>query len=227
MKLVFIAVLLINILFFVYQFFFSNNLNTEENIPATDKSQIVLIKELNEVQLKKLQSSFIPNTDVIVKSPEDEVANICYTLGPFKRKIMIEIRSKLDILYHKKLSFEIQTTSKSTYYRIYIPPIENKVEIDKALLKLSKNSLNDHYVMTLDGRKNAIALGVYKQKTTAEKIANKAKLIGFSTIIEAITKDKNSLYRLNVYFKKSDNMKAYKKIIKQKKLKSIICSNKT
>ncbi len=239
MKLVFVSVLIINILFFVYHFFFNNHSDVEINLPITDKSQIILIKELDEDHLKKLQAlsnnndanANDENNHVSVEPNNvekvNEVADICYTLGPFSKKIITHLRSELEVIYNKKLSFEIQTTSESTYYRIYIPPLENIEEIENALLKLSKNSLNDHYVMAVDGRKNAIALGVYKEKLTAEKIANKAKAIGFSTTIEAISKDKKSLYTLNVYFKASDNMGAYNRLIKQKKLKSIICLNKT
>ena len=225
MKLVFISVLLVNILFFTYHFFLSDGSNTLADIPIMDKTQIVLIKELDEAHLRKLKASSVLNSDILVAS--NEVADVCYTFGPFEKKLITDIRSELEYLYNKKLSFEIQTTSATIYYRIYIPPIKDDVEIEKALLKLSKNSLTDHYVMTVDGRKDAIALGVYKETATAEKIAAKAKAIGFSTTIEAITKDKDSLYRLNVYFKKSDNMDAYNQLLIQKKLKSIICANKT
>jgi len=248
MKLIFIGVLLINILFFVYNTFFITDIDTaKQTILITDKSQIVLIKELNSEQLEKLQVS-LPNKEisdvdeqVLVDNisadikhekfeteeipVQEKIVNVCYSLGSLSKKVMNEVRSTLEHKYSRQLSFEIQTTSATTYYRIYIPPINDKAEIDKALLKLNKNGLDDHYVMTLNGRKNAIALGVYKQKSTAEEIAQRAKDIGFSTIIEAISKDKDSLYNLKIHFKSNNNMTDYNKLIEEKNLQSDFCKS--
>ncbi len=248
MKLIFIGVLFINILFFIYNTFFTTDTDSiKQTISIKDKSQIVLIKELNSEQLEKLQAS-PPNkdkpaiedhlsvdkmladakqenlgiSDILV---QDKVKNVCYSLGPFSKKVMNEVRSELEEKYSRQLSFDIQTTSATTYYRIYIPPINDKAEISAALLKLNKNGLDDHYVMTLNGRKNAIALGVYKQKNTAEEIAQRAKDIGFTTIVEAISKDKDSLYNLKIHFKSNNDMTDYNKLIEEKNLQSTLCNS--
>ncbi len=80
--------------------------------------------------------------------------------------------------------------------------------------------------MSIDGRKNAIALGVFKQKKAAEKIAAIAKRVGLSTTIEAISNDKNSLYKLHINFQKNHDISKYHELIKQKNLESIVCENK-
>ena len=155
MKLIFIGVLFINILFFIYNTFFTtDNDSIKQTISIKDKSQIVLIKELDSEQLEKLQAS-LPNKEKptiedhlsvdkisadakqenlgISDIPiQDKVKNVCYSLGPFSKKVMNEVRSELEQKYSRQLSFEIQTTSATTYYRIYIPPINDKAEINAA-----------------------------------------------------------------------------------------------
>lgn len=254
MKWLFVSVLLINAVYFIYNTFYNVELNIQkQKFASQDKSQLVLLEELDASELKALQDkvSLIDRTDqiltsvsepenvaantdqVIDKSIEDiipdntsKIKNLCHTLGPFTKAIMDDIRLELEKEYNKQLSFGIETTSAITYYRIYIPPLESKAKIKETLLLLDKNGLKDHYVMSIDGRKNAIALGVFKQKKAAEKIAAIAKRVGLSTTIEAISNDKNSLYKLHINFQKNHDISKYHELIKQKNLESIVCENK-
>ncbi|MCW8930997.1 MAG: hypothetical protein OQL19_12255 [Gammaproteobacteria bacterium] len=251
MKWLFIIFALLNIAYGAYNFFVVD----DSYIGATkkvfnDKSQIVLLNELDASDLKELQDKSVAakivqddtqynnlgedkstNNDEESKSEEEEVAkqtndvekNLCYKLGPFTKKVMNEVRVLLDTEYQNQLSFGIETTSDITYYRIYIPPLRDKAKIKDTLLILDKNGLKDHYVMSIDGRKNAIALGVFKERSAAEKVASKATKIGLSTTIEAISDDKNSLYQLLVIFQDSQETSRYQEIISEKQLISVEC----
>lgn len=163
------------------------------------------------------------NNEGLAQVPTDITKNLCYKLGPFSKDAMNDIRLMLEKQYQNQLSFGIETTSTITYYRIYIPPLESKSKIKETLAILDKNGLKDHYVMSIDGRKNAIALGVFKKRSAAEKVADKAAKIGSSTIIEAISDDKNSLYQLLIIFQKDQDTTPYQEIIAQQKLISIEC----
>lgn len=254
MKWLFVCVVLINAVYFIYNAFFNITLNTQrQTITSQDKNQLVLLKELDAVELKALQdkASVIDTTaqtstpvlnvenkppsttqdiDKIKENdiPEDagKMNNLCYTLGPFTKVKMDDIRLELEKSYNNQLSFGIETTSAITYYRIYIPPLESKDKIKETLALLDKNNLKDHYVMSIDGRKNAIALGVFKKKDAAEKIAAIAENVGLSTTIEAISNDKNSLYKLHINFQKTHDISKFKEFIKQKNLQSMVCENK-
>jgi len=273
MKWLFIIIALTNIGFFGYNTFYKIDKNSiSKSITKTDKTQIVLLSEVAQVEVelpvmsKDDNSTNVPPeqeqdqenttpTETIVASKAEEsipqVSNVtenivevadapvaleaekiiedkvlCYSLGPFNKKIMDEVRNKLDKDYQNQLSFEIETTSATTYYRIYVPPLENKHKIKETLELLNENKLKDHYVMSIDGRKNAIALGVFKQRNAAEKVAKKANKIGLSTIIEAISDDKNSLYRLHVNFQQHHDIIHFQAIITEMKLKSMECENK-
>lgn len=167
--------------------------------------------------------SMVENDSAIITEAEDIAKIICYMLGPFSKNKMQEIRLILEKEYQNQLSFGIETTSTSTYYRIYIPPLENKAKIKETLAKLDKNGLKDHYVMSIDGRKNAIALGVFKKRSAAERVAVKADKAGYSTTIEAITDDKNSQYKLQLFFKENQDLTGFEELLKQKNLKSTEC----
>ena len=249
MKWLFILTLLLNITFGVYNQYFNDDLSsTKIKTNHIDKGQIVLLNELDAAALKTLQDKVIPSnkklepTKAIVSEPSIgkteelpavNVVNkvpiqntICYKIGPIKKDIMDDVRVVLDKEYNNQLSFGIETTSKITYYRIYIPPLESKDKIKEVLQKLDKNGLTDHYVMSIDGRKNAIALGVFKDKNAADKVSNKATRIGFSTIIEAISNDKNSLYELSIIFQTTQEITRFNEVISEKKLTSVKCDKK-
>lgn len=140
----------------------------------------------------------------------------CFKIGPFSKDLMNEIKFLLETEYQNKLSFGIETTSAITYYRIYIPPLKNKSAIKDTLKNLDEHGLNDHYVMSIGGRKNAIALGVFKKRKAAAKVAKRAAKIGLSTTIEAISDDKSSLYQLMVIFQNNQDTDRFMDIISEK-----------
>jgi len=253
MKWLFIIVALLNIAYGAYNLFIAEDVKFKStDIGSTDKTQIVQLNELDATTLKRLQDKALPSKEIIdeikssksldktsekesiVDNVEDDLPqptlnseeNLCYKLGPFTKDVMNEVRVLLDAEYKNQLSFGIETTSDITYYRIYIPPIQNKAQIKETLSILDKNGLKDHYVMSIDGRKNAIALGVFKERSAAEKVANTAANIGLSTTIEAISDDKNSLYQLMVIFQKGQETSRYQEIILEKQLISTQCDNK-
>ena len=181
------------------------------------------IKEETENNSEAEIASAVDNDQNSAQVSTNATKNLCYKIGPFSKNAMNDIRLILEKEYKNQLSFGIETTSAITYYRIYIPPLESKSKIKQTLAVLDKNGLKDHYVMSIDGRKNAIALGVFKKRSAAEKIAQKAAKIGSSTIIEAISDDKNSLYQLLIIFQKDQDTTPYQEIIAQKKLISVEC----
>ncbi|MCU7939938.1 MAG: hypothetical protein KZQ64_15290 [gamma proteobacterium symbiont of Bathyaustriella thionipta] len=256
MKWVFVSVLLINAGYFVYSTFFNIELNTQKHKNTSQvKNQLVLLNELTASELNALKdkASFIDkkeqtltsisktvtkeqNNNQVTDTDKEEIIpvsqktstliNLCYSLGPITKSMMDDIRLQLEEKYNKQLSFGIETTSPITYYRIYIPPLESKQKIKDTLAILDENDLKDHYVMSIDGRKNAIALGVFKQKKAAQKIAGIAEGVGLSTTIEAISNDKNSLYRLHITFQKEHDITKFNELIKLKNLESSVCENK-
>ena len=147
----------------------------------------------------------------------------CLMLGPFKKQELDIIKLELEQLYGNRISFGIETTSKITYYRIYIPPLKSRELRKQALSRLDQNGMTDHYVMSIDGRKNAIALGVFKKHTAAEKVAARANKLGFSTTIEAISDDKNSLYNLQLELQSDESLDPLNSLIEKKQLKLTQC----
>ncbi len=147
----------------------------------------------------------------------------CFMLGPFKKQELDIIKLELEQLYANRISFGIETTPKITYYRIYIPPLKSKKLRNEALSRLDQNGMTDHYVMSIDGRKNAIALGVFKKREAAEKVAARANKPGFSTTIEAISDDKNSLYNLQLELQSDEPLEPLNSLIEKKQLKLTQC----
>lgn len=241
MKWLFLILLLFNIVFFAYNYLFTEKLS-EQTLKqtddrkeiillseVTDKSELVLIKpgeqekttlrkEILETKTTDTDESTASEFDLTgSKSRTDERYSqnrLCYKLSPVTKTELDAIKLEIEKQFKQTISFDIEPTSETTYYRIYIPPLKSKKEIQEVVDRLDKNGLKDHYVMSIDGRKNAIALGVFKLKAAAEKVAKKAKRLGFATTIEAITDDKNSKYILQLEQDKLDeNLGLEKKLI--------------
>ncbi len=147
----------------------------------------------------------------------------CYKFGPFNKQDLDELKIELEKSYPNRLSFEIDSLSTPTYYRIYIPPLSSSEQIKSVLKKLDDNGLTDHYVMSINGRKNAIAIGVFKKRLAAEKVAKKAKIAGFAPTIEAITKDKNSQYNLMVELSEAGDIPALKEKLRSLNIEYDVC----
>ncbi|WP_198265282.1 hypothetical protein [sulfur-oxidizing endosymbiont of Gigantopelta aegis] len=210
MKWLFIIAVLVNIAFGVNNLFFVDKSDLQTaSTDDFDKTQIVLLNEMDSNALRELQDKILPkqsdlaadlvdidnetlDLDKNVSQAESETQaenlaetrsqelppvdsdqvsqviptlprSLCYRLGPFSKDLMTDVRLTLEAQYQNELSFGIETTSAITYYRIYIPPLKDKKAIKEILAQLDENGLKDHYVMSIDGRKNAIALGVFKK----------------------------------------------------------------
>ncbi len=185
-------------------------------------SEILAIpsKDQKDMQAIAVNTAQIQNQ---TKENNQQTITNCLMLGPFKKQDLDIIKLELEQLYTNRISFGIETTSKITYYRIYIPPLKSKELRKQALSRLDQNGMTDHYVMSIDGRKNAIALGVFKKRTAAEKVAARANKLGFSTTIEAISDDKNSLYNLQLELQSNEPLDSLNSLIEKKQLKLTQC----
>ncbi|MCU7833810.1 MAG: hypothetical protein KZQ83_01050 [gamma proteobacterium symbiont of Taylorina sp.] len=237
MKWLFILFAICNVSFFAYSNYFSaNNTARDMIVTTTSINQIKLLSEVDPGELEEIQvtgqTSNVSQQNLIkmqkipiIDRTNKVLNNQCFKVGPINKNTMYELRIILENEYTNHISFLIETTSPITYHRIYIPPQQKQQKINEILANLEKNDLTDHYVMSIDGRKNAIALGVYKNRKTAEKIAHKVKYLGYSIIIEAITKDKNSLFNLKLEFKDNQDLSVYSQFLSSKNLKSVACKN--
>lgn len=249
MKWLFVLAVLLNIAFFSYNNFYGQKeiIKTIEPVNSGE-NQIVLLNELDSEELKKLQEKVFPSKQIPQYIPQETAVSdsdvdsetgspetaieaevpktICYLIGPFTKQGINQIRFVLEKDFQNNLSFEIETTSAATYYRIYIPPLKDKVKIKEVLAKLNNVGLTDHYVMSIDGRKNAIALGVFRNRNAAENIALTANKAGFATTIEAISDDKNSQYKLRLLFDLGLDMSKFQELISSKNIELTECKNK-
>lgn len=189
-----------------------------QEIASDSQSTAQLNKTENQAKQKKGL-----NTVSNSAATRHKVSTSCFKLGPFKKQELDKIKLELETLYTNRISFGIETTSKITYYRIYIPPLKSRQIRNEALAHLDQNGMTDHYVMSIDGRKNAIALGVFKKREAAEKVAVRANKLGFSTTIEAISDDKNSLYNLQLVLQTNEELDSLNNLIKKNKLKLAEC----
>ena len=204
----------------------STDLQEQESENQSSKpqqsSEILAIPNKDPKDMQVIAVNTAQNQNQTRENDQQTITN-CFMLGPFKKQELDIIKLELEQLYANRISFGIETTSKITYYRIYIPPLKSRELRKEALSRLDQNGMTDHYVMSIDGRKNAIALGVFKKRTAAEKVAARANKLGFSTTIEAISDDKNSLYNLQLELQSNEPLDSLNSLIEKKQLKLTQC----
>jgi len=183
-------------------------------------TKTVLTEDLHELQKHNIQDDELSNdkniedfftrvesqSKSIIKNDEQltqtktnsQIPLNCFIIGPTLHKKKLD-KIKNDITeIHGSVNFLAYEQKGITFYRIFIPPLNTRPEIKKAQKMLNDNNLRDHYVMNSEGRKNAIALGVFRVKQIADNIAEEVKNLGYPAVVESMFEPKKTQFFLKI-----------------------------
>ena len=116
--------------------------------------------------------------------PEKSVEPACFTLGPFDRgnaaSRAAETISALGVsVVHRE---ESQRTPKG--YWVYLPAAKSYLAAKRMVAELQKKGLSDLYIMGKGSRENAISLGLFNNKITAEERFQQVSKMGLNAVFE-------------------------------------------
>jgi hypothetical protein len=126
-----------------------------------------------------------------VKSqPETAQAKpMCYTLGPFKdRKIMQRVSESMAEQVDDISLRTLQESEKHRYW-VHIPAAENIAAAKQLASQLRAKDFRDFYIVLRGDAKNSISLGHFKQPEHASRRLKMVTDMGFEADIEIIYRD--------------------------------------
>lgn len=117
-------------------------------------------------------------------SPEKSAESACFTLGPFEQanaaSRAAEAISALGVSVARRQ--ESQRTPKG--YWVYLPASKSYLAAKRKVAEMQKKGLTDLYIMGKGSRENAISLGLFNNKTTAEERFQQVNKMGLKAVFE-------------------------------------------
>jgi len=132
------------------------------------------------------------STPVVSKAPPAR----CYSLGPFVDKAganeMVAVFEQRGV---KATLRNIQQTQVTGYW-IYLPPYPSIAAATAATRELGAKGLRDYYIVASAPNANAISLGLFRERSGAERRLARVRKMGFQPKLEVRTTN-NELYWLD------------------------------
>lgn len=123
------------------------------------------------------------------EQPGNAVKPMCYTLGPFKdRKIMQRVSESMAEQVDDISLRTLQESEKHRYW-VYIPAAADMAAVKKVAAQLRAKDFRDFYIVLRGDARNSISLGHFKEAEHASRRLKKVTDMGFDADIEIIYRD--------------------------------------
>lgn len=178
MRYLFIALLLLNIGFFIWLERFSAP--PEKNFIAVDAGAkpLVLLSELNDPQANTTGSTSLKRTE---RTESLDLMNLrCFAAGPYEDEAAVLTVAETIKPQVLKSSIRRLTTTQEAGYWVYIPALPSRAEALKKGRELAAAYVKDYYVVTSGNNENSISLGLYREPFNADNRVNQLKQKGFA-----------------------------------------------
>lgn len=206
MRLLFLILLLLNLLYFGWQQF--QLTGDVESFSASDPGleKLVLLYEAEEQEVEKQIDAVekpvhkqdqglgamlaSEQTNKIAKDAEqalNEDQYSCYEIGPFNKKEDAQQLFELMKPNVKQVKLDVKSKMLTKYW-VFLPSQESLQAARKTVNQLASKGIKDYQILTISGKKNAISLGLYKDRKFAELQFRNIKNIGYSPEIRVIEK---------------------------------------
>ncbi len=183
MKLIIYFLLICNIGFAAWHFRGGelNLTTTKPDLEVSHESQLVLLSEY-----KLEQKRFL----------ETPGAKLCYSLGPFTKKIQSSKTQKL-LRYNnfETRQISLRDTGQSGYW-IILPASSTRKQANKTISRLKKLKVKDFFLVATGPFQNSVSLGVFSSKKTARRRIDEIIRLGFIPQMESVRLPQK-LYWLN------------------------------
>ncbi|HEC20255.1 MAG TPA: SPOR domain-containing protein, partial [Gammaproteobacteria bacterium] len=108
----------------------------------------------------------------------------CFTLGPFTKESIMQRTAKALLAWNVEVRQRDVTRRIPKGYWVYLPPSKSYQAAKRKVEALRKKGLTDLFIMGKGSRKNAISLGLFKRKSTAEERFQQVKKLGLKAVLE-------------------------------------------
>jgi hypothetical protein len=192
MRAIFILLLLANILFFGYQFFFMAKKNTEQNVSVGVQSNVEgpileLLVEQKEHRNLRNQMHKEPKVTVSQNDSRVETAEFCMMIGPYGELLQAEYALEhLEALGAHAHITPIDINDGEIYW-VYLKPEASEKEALRRLYELQKKGIESH-VIAKGNLANGISFGQFGDFAQAQAKSLEIKNEGYVVEIKMLPK---------------------------------------
>ena len=132
------------------------------------------------------------DTDLVLEAPELEQISskqACYTLGPFKDKIIMQQLRESLAEHVSNLEVRKRKESEKHRYWVYMPRLASRKEAKLMANKLRENKVSDFYIVLSGESRNSISLGHFREPSHANRRVKQITQLGFEAEINVIYRD--------------------------------------
>ena len=126
------------------------------------------------------------STAPAVKAP----SALCYSLGPFGDRASADAMIAAFEQRNVKAALRQIQQTQVTGYWIYLPPYPSIAAATAATRELGAKGLHDYYVVATAPNVNAISLGLFRERSGAERRLEQVRKMGFQPKLQVRTSDK-------------------------------------
>lgn len=194
MRLLFLILLLLNLVYFGWHHYQLNG--DVENFSASDPGveKLVLLYEANkqaDTVVKSTQMPILEQANGMANDSGQQVAgddSTCYEIGPFSKRE--DAQQLLELMKPDVKQVTLYDKSKMlTKFWVFLPSQKNLQAAKKMVNQLASKGIKDYQILTILGKKNAISLGLYKDRKLAELQVQHIKSLGYSPEIRVIKRE--------------------------------------
>lgn len=125
-------------------------------------------------------------TQPAVVVPEPPAADMCYTLGPFRKMKTLRLVTREIKDYVVEASFRSKEEQEQTMFRVFVRPVGSHQEAKAMTRELLSKNIKDYFIITEGENKNGISLGYFSTKSRAYRHADHVRRLGFDATAEPV-----------------------------------------
>jgi hypothetical protein len=177
MRMLFLLLLLLNLLFYGWQ-----NWRPHQDIVVVNP----LPETLNSIELmrERMGEKANPSAEFENRNEATPDNKSCHTIGPFEDNQMVEELKQELQQFTNHLTVRVMQESQLHRYWVYIKAANNEDAVATSKLLVLQN-VSDYYVMS-SGNEKRVSLGHFKEKSYAERRAQQLKELGFAVETEVV-----------------------------------------
>jgi len=181
MKIFFSLLLIANIAFGLMQWLLPYDQLVQENKNFPVAEELRLLAEPVESQLvEETEVSILEPSVEVVVAEETTDTRLCYTIGPFKKKIQaLEVSRRYS---NSNVETELKSSLEKEYLgvMVYLPGSENQQEVIDIAEELATKGFRDYLILNEPGKTNVLSLGVFSLKKNADRLVARLKKYNYS-----------------------------------------------
>lgn len=206
MRAFFLFLVLLNLIYFAIGDFLAPSVTSEQAPRAGSAlpSGVRALHMIGTASAAAVEPAAPPSTTPAAASTRESSTAVvakarparCYSLGPFGDKASANAMATVFEQRDVKASLRKIQQTQVTGYWIYLPSYPSTAAATAATRKLGAKGLHDYYIVAAAPNANAISLGLFRERSGAERRLARVRGMGFKPRLQVRT-SVNELYWLD------------------------------